>query len=79
MLKHLANAGRIYHLQWCRQAFAPALDGLRGKSYERRLAQFVTATDIYVWKLLRRDRGLSRPQTRLAIRELIEPLMKAPS
>lgn len=78
MLKHLADAGRIYHLQWCRQAFAPALGGLRGKTAERRLAQFVTATDIYVWKLLRRDRGLSEQQTKLAMRELIEPLMRAP-
>lgn len=75
ILKHLADAGRIYHLQWCRQAFAPALEGLRGKLYERRLAQLVAATDIYVWKLLRRDRGLSRPQTKLAMRELIEPLL----
>jgi AcrR family transcriptional regulator len=79
ILKHLADAGRIYHLQWCRQAFAPALEGLRGKTYDRRLAQFVTGTDIYVWKLLRRDRGLSKPQTKLAMRELIEPLMKVPS
>ncbi|MFL5832377.1 MAG: TetR/AcrR family transcriptional regulator [Solirubrobacterales bacterium] len=79
ILKHLADAGRLYHLQWCRQAFATALEGLRGKAAERRLAQFVAATDVYVWKLLRRDRGLSKPQTKLAMRELIEPLMKAPS
>jgi AcrR family transcriptional regulator len=79
ILKHLADAGRLYHLQWCRQAFAAALDGLRGKPLERRVAQFVTATDIYVWKLLRRDRGLSKQQTKLAMQELIEPLMKAPS
>jgi AcrR family transcriptional regulator len=79
ILKHLADAGRIYHLQWCRQAFAPALDGLRGKIRERRLAQFVAATDIYVWKLLRRDRNLSKQQTKLAMRELVEPLMKVAS
>jgi AcrR family transcriptional regulator len=77
ILKHLADAGRIYHLQWCRQAFAPALDGLRGKPYERRLAQLVTVTDIYVWKLLRRDRSLSKPQTKLAMRELLERLTEA--
>jgi AcrR family transcriptional regulator len=75
MLKNLADLGRLYHLHWCKQAFAPALTGLRGKAHERRLAQFVTGTDIYVWKLLRRDRGLSKQQTKLAMRELIEPLM----
>jgi len=79
ILKHLADAGRIYHLQWCRQAFGPALEGLRGKVHERRLAQFVAATDIYVWKLLRRDRGLSKPQSKLAMRELVEPLLEPPS
>lgn len=79
ILKHLADAGRLYHLQWCRQAFGPALDGLGGKTGERRLAQFVAATDIYVWKLLRRDRDLSKPQTKLAMRELIEPLMRVSS
>lgn len=75
ILKNLADLGRIYHLQWCRQAFAPSLGKLRGAKRERRLAQFVTCTDIYVWKLLRRDRELSLEETKLAMRELIEPLM----
>jgi AcrR family transcriptional regulator len=75
-LKNLADLGRLYHLHWCKQAFAPSLEGLRGRTRERRLAQFVTGTDIYTWKLLRRDRKLSREQTKLAMRELLEPLMK---
>jgi AcrR family transcriptional regulator len=73
-LKQIADLGRIVHAEWCKQAFAPALEGLRGAKRERRLAQFVTCTDIYAWKLLRRDRGLSLAQTKLAMRELIEPL-----
>jgi len=73
-LRVLADLGRGFHLEWCKQAFAPSLKGLRGAKRERRIAQFVTATDIYVWKLLRRDRGLSRAQTKLAMRELLEPL-----
>ncbi len=77
-LKQLADLGRNFHLEWCKQAFAPGLRGLGGAKRERRLAQFVAATDIYTWKLLRRDRGLSRPQTKLAMRELIEPLTRAP-
>jgi AcrR family transcriptional regulator len=77
-LRMLADLGRGFHLEWCTQAFAPALKGLRGAKRERRIAQLVTATDIYVWKLLRRDRGLSRAQTKLAMRELLEPLT-APS
>ncbi len=75
ILKNLADLGRIYHLQWCRQAFGPSLGKLRGAKRERRLAQFVTCTDIYVWKLLRRDRELSLKETKQAMRELLEPLM----
>ena len=74
-LRQLADVGRIVHLEWCKQAFAPGLAGLRGAKRERRLAQLVTCTDIYTWKLLRRDRGLSLKETKLAMRELIEPLM----
>jgi AcrR family transcriptional regulator len=70
----LAEGGRIYHLHWCETAFGPALEGLRGVKRERLIAQFVTLTDIQTWKLLRRDRGLSKRQTKEALYELIEPL-----
>jgi AcrR family transcriptional regulator len=75
-LRQLADLGRIVHVEWCKQAFAPTIEGLRGAKRERRLAQLVTGTDIYVWKLLRRDRGLSLKETKLAMRELLEPLTK---
>ncbi|HEX5712293.1 MAG TPA: TetR/AcrR family transcriptional regulator [Solirubrobacterales bacterium] len=74
-LRLFTDLGRQFHLEWCEQAFAPALKGLRGAKRERRIAQFATATDIYVWKLLRRDRQLGLAQTKLAVRELLEPLL----
>lgn len=77
-LKQIADIGRFFHAEWCKQAFAPGLKGLRGVKRERRLAQFVACTDIYVWKVMRRDRGLSPPQAKLAMRELLEPLMRVP-
>jgi AcrR family transcriptional regulator len=73
-LRVLADLGRNFHHEWCEQAFSPALRGLRGAKRERRLAQFVAGTDIHVWKLLRRDSGLSHAQTKLAMRELLAPL-----
>lgn len=76
-LRQVADLGRTFHVEWCKQAFAPGLEGLRGAERERRLAQLVACTDIYVWKLLRRDRELSVPQTKLAMRELLESLIKA--
>lgn len=74
-LHQFAEIGRVFHAQWCEEAFAPGLKKLRGAKRERRLTQFITCTDIYTWKLLRRDRGLNLRETKLAMRELIEPLM----
>jgi len=72
----VTEVGRKYHARWCRKVFAPALEGLRGAERRRRVAQLAAVTDIYVWKILRRDRGLSGEQTKQAMRELIEPLME---
>src|SRR5215469_11979235 len=40
------------------------------------MAQIVAVCDVYTWKLLRRDAGLSRPQTELALAELLIPLLE---
>lgn len=73
-LKILVDVGRTYHVNWCNDAFAPALRGLEGRRRERRLAQLSTVTDILAWKVLRQDRGLGVEETKLAMVELIEPL-----
>lgn len=70
----MVDSGRTYHRRWCEKAFRPALTGLRGTRRDRRVAQLVAVTDIYTWKILRRDRGLSARQTKLAMCELLEPL-----
>jgi AcrR family transcriptional regulator len=74
-LGEVAERGRAYHAEWCERVFAPVLVGLEGEAYARRLAEVVAITDVYMWRVLRRDRGLSRSQTELALCELIEPLM----
>jgi hypothetical protein len=37
--------------------------------------ELVVATDVYAWKLLRRDRGLSRDETAAAIRRIVDALL----
>ncbi len=74
-VRKLADQGREYHRAWCENIFASALAGRSDAERERRLAQLIAITDVYVWKLLRRDRGLSRRQTELALCELLEPLI----
>jgi AcrR family transcriptional regulator len=78
-VRAIADQGRAYHAEWCGRVFSPALAGLRGAARARRLAQLVAVCDVYTWKLLRRDRGLSRPQTEVALRELLQPLIGDPT
>lgn len=47
--------GRRRHRQWVATAFAESLATLRGAHFERALDALVVATDVYTWKLLRRD------------------------
>jgi AcrR family transcriptional regulator len=76
-LREIADRGRELHRRWCARVFAPALSGLSGTERGRRLAQVVAICDVYTWKLLRRDGGLSRRQTELAMVELLAPIMEA--
>jgi AcrR family transcriptional regulator len=73
-LRILTNLGREYHVDWCETAFSPALEGMRGAARKRRAAQLSAITDVYFWKLLRRDRGLGVAEAKLAILELLGPL-----
>lgn len=73
-LTAIADQGRRVHREWCTRVFTPALHGLTGVERRRRLAQLVAVCDVWTWKLLRRDAGLSRRQTELALTELLTPL-----
>ena len=75
-MRNVAQRGRAVHREWCARVFGPALEGAVGAERRRRLAQLVAVCDVYTWKLLRRDAGLSRPQTELALVELLEPLLE---
>jgi AcrR family transcriptional regulator len=75
-LRQIVDGGRATHRAWCRRVFAPTLAALSGGERRRRLAQLVAVCDVYMWKLLRVDAGLSRRQTELAIVELLTPLVE---
>jgi AcrR family transcriptional regulator len=75
-LRAIADRGRTLHREWCARVFAAGLGSRSPTERRRRLAQFVAVCDVYMWKLLRGDAGLSRPQTELALVELLEPMME---
>lgn len=66
--------GRRYHWSWVERTFAPLIDGLTGAARKRRIAALVALTDVYTWKLLRRDLRLSQSDTELTLVELIDKL-----
>ena len=72
----IAENGRAVHREWCARVFAAALASRAGPELRRRMAQIVAVCDVYTWKLLRRDAGLSRQQTELALAELLIPLLE---
>jgi AcrR family transcriptional regulator len=75
-LRDIADGGRAVHREWCERVFAPLLSGMRRADRERRLAQLVAICDVYTWKLLRRQAGLTRRQTELALVELLHPFIE---
>ena len=71
-LKPMLDFGRSEHNQWVSDAFAKTLNKLEGAGRTRALDSLVIITDVYTWKLLRRDVGRSVPATALTIRNLID-------
>lgn len=75
-IKTIVDHGRAVHREWCIHAFGPFLSGLAAADHDRRIAQIVAICDVYTWKLLRRDSGLSRDDTELALVEMLAPFTK---
>ena len=69
--RRATDVGRAMHYEWVERTFAPLLAGHSGGARERVLAELIAICDVYVWKVLRRDLGLSRRQAELALTEMI--------
>ncbi|HYE95081.1 MAG TPA: helix-turn-helix domain-containing protein [Rubricoccaceae bacterium] len=74
----VAEAGRAAHRAWCARVFAPYLPPPDAAAYPARLDAFVAATDLYLWKLLRRDLGRSRAKTEQALLVVLRALAALP-
>lgn len=68
------DRGRAGHRSWVARAFADQLPDLGDPAYGQALNLHIAATDIYTWKLLRRDMGLSQEQTIDHMRTLVAAL-----
>jgi AcrR family transcriptional regulator len=66
---------RAYHQQWLAEMFAARLPAA-GAARREALAALHVATDVFTWKLLRRDLGLSRRATSDTMTRLVTALLR---
>lgn len=70
-MRRVTDAGRALHHEWVARVFAPWLAAAGGAARTRLRARLIAATDVYVWKIMRRDLGLAPRATEAAMRELV--------
>ena len=76
VLKELTDYGRKQHREWVEIAFAPQLEGLKPAAREWALDGLITALDIYVWKVLRIDRGRTPAEVARHMRNLVRGILE---
>src|SRR3954451_6711388 len=77
-VKQMADDGRAWHRGWVERTFAPLIEGLPRAARERRLVALVVATDLLVWKLLRREMGLGRAAAERIVIDMVTASKGAP-
>ena len=75
LLHRALSDARCVHREWLEQIFAPQLDRLSARPRESRLMALYAATDVYLWKLLRRDLKCDRAATEAAFLRLVHVVL----
>ena len=75
----IAERGRRLHREWVERAFAPQLARRSGAARRLLRAQLIAITDVYTWKLMRRDLGLGRRATVQALGEMVAGVTGEPA
>lgn len=69
------DGGRQTHREWVERVFGPSMDEYPVVEREELIDLLVVATDVYTWKLLRRDRALERRQAEERVKRLIAAIL----
>ena len=73
--REVTDSGRAFHRAWVEEVFAPLLPA-EAAAREEAVDLLVVATDVYTWKLLRRDRGLGAAATERRVGALVRAVLK---
>lgn len=77
LMARVTTEGKAMHRAWVHEVFAPYLAGTPDPDELRNL--LVVATDVYTWKLLRRDRRMGRDRTERHMRHLVQRVLGVPT
>jgi AcrR family transcriptional regulator len=75
-IDQLLTEARASHRGWIERTFAPWVGACRGPRREELVLALYAATDVTVWKLLRRDLGGSRARVESIIHQLVEGVLR---
>ncbi|HTV37175.1 MAG TPA: TetR/AcrR family transcriptional regulator [Xanthobacteraceae bacterium] len=75
-LKASLDQGRENHRDGVKSVFAPQLEQRQGAARAQLLTMLTVLTDVYVWKLLRRDTGLGRQAAENLVRKMISGVIQ---
>lgn len=73
--RRIGEKGRKVHREWCERVFSPFLPEPDNPTYEIQLNSFIAVTEIYLWKLLRKDFQLSYKKTFSIFKNMIVSLI----
>jgi AcrR family transcriptional regulator len=74
LIKEIFDKARVRHRQWIETCFADLIGRTRVDERERRVLLLFAATDFYLWKLYRRDLGMSRAFATARMIDLVNAL-----
>lgn len=74
-LRPIMDAGRTAHRHWLETAFALELARVAGRERALLRNALLVATDVYVWKLLRRDMKLARSAAEAIVRRIVTAIV----
>lgn len=75
IVRRVVQAGRAEHADWIARVLGPLLSRSAARRH-RQCLQLVVATDVYTWKLLRRDRRLDVGEVRAVMRDLCRAILE---
>ncbi|HEY5320014.1 MAG TPA: TetR/AcrR family transcriptional regulator [Galbitalea sp.] len=74
-IRGVTESGRQLHRDWVATVFEPQLSCCAERQHPIVLNLLVVATDVYTWKILRRDRRLSRKHAEEQMRYLTDAIL----